>query len=96
LVQDTQINVTLQDTGFWHIDKETGKWMCILTLRGNGYELNHVPTHDFCLEYLDKMLDAEWRNDERVFANGERRPPQLRMKIWKLQLTLDKWKKKAK
>ena len=93
--------VHLKNTGVWRIDDAYGKWMCLLVLDVPILDAKvvDVPTHDFCKEYLDKMLEAEWRNDNFVFANGKygsnsKRPPQLKKKINEIETILNKWREK--
>lgn len=86
MAQKTRIEVSIDDTGFWHIDNQSGKWMCIVTIECDGEKLSHVPSHEWCKEYLDKMLESEWRNDNFVFMDGRygkysKRPPQLWHKL---------------
>ena len=98
-MQETKIEVVLENSGFWHIDKESGKWMCVVRISGNGTLLANVPPHNWCVEYLDKMLDAEWRNDHHIFEKGvygekSNRPPQLPEKIGMIERVLAKWRKR--
>lgn len=97
MAQKTQIEISLEDTGLWHIDGVSGKWMCVVKIKRDANEFAHVPTHEFCENYVDKMLEAEWRNDNFVFEKGvfgenSKRPPQLLAKIATIQNILDKWK----
>ena len=98
----SQPKVEIQNTGIWKLDGNSGKTMCLLIMEHEQLTvaLVSVPTHDFCEEYVDKMLESEYRNDHFVFLNGRygknsKRPPQLLMKIEKLQKILDKWKIKS-
>jgi len=99
LAQKTKIEVNLENTGVWHIDNEFGKWMCVVKISQDGTSLANVPPHDWCVEYLDKMLEAEWRNDNFVFQNGvygdnSKRPSQLAQKIGMVERVLTKWRGK--
>lgn len=94
-----KIGLELVDRGKWHIDNEFGKHLCVISLKrqDRNIVLHDAPTHDFCEDYVDKMLEAEWRNDNFVFEKGvygknSKRPPQLLAKIERLQAILDKWR----
>jgi hypothetical protein len=95
------LRVKLKDTGIWHIDKQFGKYLCVVELHLPvlNIRLHDTPTHNFCEEFLDKMLEAEWRNDNFVFMNGKygsnsKRPPQLKKKINEIETILNKWREK--
>ena len=96
-----KIGLELVDKGLWRIDGIYGKNLCLISLERNdkAIKLYDTPTHGFCEEFLDKMLEAEWKNDNFIFQNGiygnnSKRPPQLPEKIGRLEKILTKWRVK--
>lgn len=100
------MRVIFTDTGLWRIDKKSGKTLVIIELRkNNGNErMHYCPTHDDCITLLEKMLEAELRNDSYEFKNPVRgnkyykndgkhhRPPQLNVKIKRLEQMIAEYK----
>jgi len=96
-----QLSVDLQPTGRWRIDGTTGKTMCLIIMdhKQLPVSLVTVPEHSFCEEFLDNILEAEWKNDNFIFSNGKygkksKRPPQLQKTIDRIKKILDKWQEK--
>jgi hypothetical protein len=94
--------IKLTTNGLWRIDNVFGKTLTLILMDHEKLPLTLMcaPTHDFCAEFLDKMLEAEWMNDNFVFLNGRygpksKRPPQLTQKIENIQLILNKWRQKT-
>ena len=97
--RDGRLSITIK-SGSWHINRHSGKALCRVNLDIPSLKahIDFVPSHNFCGELLDKMLDCELQNDRFKFAKpalGELRPPQFEAKLTRLFEVLDKWKARS-
>jgi len=102
-----KLGLRLVDHGIWEGDNKRGKKICLIelkfeTLKGK-FMLNFPTSHDFCDNYIDKMLQAEYDNDHFQFepyskflfqnfgTKSKTRPRQLGKKIERIVEILKKW-----